>query len=378
MFLLKLLNWTLLLLKALRFAPGFVGLRRVKLRHFFFRLEKKRAIENWVSAIRNSQDVVVSDIKEICSSWRSFYSELFSASVTDSAVASSLLNNISSVLLSHQSSQCDGLLELSEVFSALQGMARNKAPGSDGLPVEFYLRFWDILGSDLTEVLNSAFISNSLSDSQKTGLISLIFKKGDRLSCKNWRSITLLNVDYKLCARAIAGRLLKVLHLVVAPDQTCGVPGRFIGENVALLRDVVSFASETDCPLAILSLDQEKAFDRVDWDFLYATLSKMGFGDSFIRWIKLCYTDISSSVIVNGYLTRPFKPSRGVRQGCPLSPLLYILTMEVLAVNIRLTPNIVGIRVPRISNSLPVLSLYADDTSVIVSSDRAIVAVFDT
>lgn len=345
---------------------------------FFFRLEKKRAIENWVSAIRNSQDVVVSDIKEICSSWRSFYSELFSASVTDSAVASSLLNNISSVLLSHQSSQCDGLLELSEVFSALQGMARNKAPGSDGLPVEFYLRFWDILGSDLTEVLNSAFISNSLSDSQKTGLISLIFKKGDRLSCKNWRPITLLNVDYKLCARAIAGRLLKVLHLVVAPDQTCGVPGRFIGENVALLRDVVSFASETDCPLAILSLDQEKAFDRVDWDFLYATLSKMGFGDSFIRWVKLCYIDISSSVIVNGYLTRPFKPSRGVRQGCPLSPLLYILTMEVLAVNIRLNPNIVGIRVPRISDSLPVLSLYADDTSVIVSSDRAIVAVFDT
>lgn len=90
-----------------------------------------------------------------------------------------------------------------------------------------------------------------------------------------------------------------------------------------MLRDVVSFASETNCPLAILSLDQEKAFDRVDWDFLYATLSKMGFGDSFIRWIKLCYTDISSSIIVNGYLTRPFKPSRGVRQGCPVPSFVY-------------------------------------------------------
>ena len=76
---------------------------------------------------------------------------------------------------------------------------------------------------------------------------------------------------YKLCARTLAGRLLKVLHLVIAPDQTCGVPGRYIGENVAFLRDVVTYASETNCPLAILSLDQEKAFDRVDWSFLYGS-----------------------------------------------------------------------------------------------------------
>lgn len=100
--------------------------------------------------------------------------------------------------------------------------------------------------------------------SQRRGVISLSFKKGDQLDPRNWRPITLLKVDYKLAARVIAGRLLCVIHLVVDKDQTCGVPGRFIGENVSLLRDVVEYASSSGTSVAILSLDQEKAFDRVD------------------------------------------------------------------------------------------------------------------
>jgi len=164
----------------------------------------------------------------------------------------------------------------------------------------------------------------------------------------------------------------------VARDQTCGVPHRFIGENVALLLDVVHCANDADLPLAILSLDQEKAFDRVDWPFLQSTLFRMGFGPSFIKWVVLLYSDIRSSILINGYTSRYFKPSRGVRQGCPLSHLLYVLTMEVLAVNIRVHPATKGLVLPRSSVPLPVLSLYADDTSVISSSDAATVAVFDT
>ena len=156
-------------------------------------------------------------------------------------------------------------------------MALNKSPGLDGLPVEFHLTFWDILGEDLVEVFNESFSKGCSPPSMRAGLITLLPKKADRLLRKNWRPVTLLNVDYKLCARASAGRLLKVIHLVVAPDQTCGVPGRFIGENVAFLSDVSYLASELDLPVAVLSLDQEKAFDRVDWPFLFSTLKAMGF-----------------------------------------------------------------------------------------------------
>ena len=120
-----------------------------------------------------------------------------------------------------------------------------------------------------------------------SGIISLSFKKRDRLHMQNWRPIFLLNIDYKLAARAIAARLLNVICLVVAEDQTCGVLGRYIGENVTFLRDVVSYATMFDSPVAILSLDQEKAFDRVDWSFMCATLPKMGFATSFLQWINL-------------------------------------------------------------------------------------------
>ena len=273
---------------------------------------------------------------------------------------------------------CEGHFSVDEAHAALKGMAKGKAPGTDGFPAEFYLTFWEVLGADLVDVYNASFDSGKQPLSQRKTLISLIFKKGDRLLHKNWRPISLLNVDYKLCSRTLAGRLLKVIQHVVAPDQTCGVPGRFIGENVAFLRDVAAFANESNIPAAVLSLDQEKAFDWVDWSFLFLLLSKMGFGPSFISWVKLLYTDVCSSIFINGYTSRSFKPSRGVRQGCPLSPLLYVLTMEVLAVNIRANPAIKGLSLPNTVSPLPVLSLYADDTSVISKTDASTVAVFQT
>ena len=169
------------------------------------------------------------------------------------------------------------------------------------------------MGPDLVEVLNASFDSGLLPFSQQGALISLIFKKGDRLLHKNWRPISLFNVDYKFCARALAGRLLRVIHHVVARDRTCGVPHRFIGENVALLRDVVHYANDADLPLAILSLDQDKAFHRDNWPFLQSTLYRMGFGPSFIKWVVLLYSDIQSFILINGYTSRYFKPSWGVR-----------------------------------------------------------------
>ena len=154
--------------------------------------------------------------------------------------------------------------------------------------------------------------------------------------------------------------------------------GALLGENVAFLRDVVDYATLSDVPVAILSLDQEKAFDRVEWPFLRKTLRAMGFGDSFVNWVNLFYCNVRSSVNVNGYLSQPFSLSRGVRQGCPLSPLLYVLVSEVLAVNIRANPRIRGLSLPGTQDPLPPISQYADDTSLIVTSDDAIQASFET
>ena len=104
----------------------------------------------------------------------------------------------------------------------------------------------------------------------------------------------------KIASRSIAARLLKVIHLVVDKAHFCGVPGRFIGENVA-------FRSSSGAPAALLSLDQEKAFDRVDWTFLRSTLYAMGFGQSFVGWVNLFYNNVSSCLNVIGYISNSFK-----------------------------------------------------------------------
>ena len=344
---------------------------------YFFRLEKKRGSDRWIAAVRNDDGQIVASPEGLCSSFSTFYSSLFTAEPTDPIAQESLLSNVESSLLPTQSESCEGLLSVEECLEALSGMTKRKALGLDGLPAEFYLKLWHVLGQDLVDVLNFCYVAGSLTLSQHRGIISLSFKKGDRLDMRNWRPISLLNVDYKLAARAIAGRLLKVIHLVVAEDQTCGVPGRYIGENVALLRDVVSYATMFDSPVAILSLDQEKAFDRVDWSFIYATLRRMGFGTSFLQWVNLFYTGVQSSVNVNGYLSPFFSLSRGVRQGCPLSPLLYVLVAEVLACNNRANPRIKGLCLTGQSDAISPISQYADDTPLVVCSDAAIRACFN-
>lgn len=153
-----------------------------------------------------------------------FYSSLFCAAPTNTSVQSDLLSNICSILSSSSAQQCEGLLTVEECFRALSGMARRKAPGLDGLPAEFYLKFWSGLSVDLMNVLNFCYHFGFLSLSQRRSIIPLSFKKGDRLDARNWHLISLLNVDYKLAACTIPARLLKVIHLVVSPDQTCGVP----------------------------------------------------------------------------------------------------------------------------------------------------------
>ena len=127
---------------------------------------------------------------------------------------------------------------------------------------------------------------------------------------------------------------------IVHEDQTCGVIGRTIFSNLHLVRDALDMIAVTDKPAILVSLDQEKAFDRVDHDFLLNVLSKFGFGPNFCRWVRLLFSNVFSRVICNGNLTRPILLGRGVRQGCPLSPLLYVLVSEVLSTQSRLNKEI--------------------------------------
>ena len=272
---------------------------------YFFRQEKKRGAAQWCSTLRKEDGTIASNISDICAAWSSFYSSLFSAEPVEPGEQDHLFQHLESTLPDEASMPCDGPPTEDELLAVVRVLAINKVAGLDGLPLEFYLSFWSLLAPNLLSVLNFSFRDGHFPISLRSGVITLLFKKGDRLNPANWRPITLLNVDYKINARALAASLLKVIHHVVGPDQTCEVPDRVIGENVALLRDLAHYCEVTNFPATILSLDQEKAFDRMDWSFLFSTLYKIGFGDSFIKWIRLLYKNHCCSVMVNGHIS-PF------------------------------------------------------------------------
>ena len=307
--------------------------------------------------------------------WSEFYFRLFLSQELSEGDQGLFLDSIERRLTPAESRLCEGDLTIEECSKALSNMPSAKSPGVDDFPAEFFRRFWDTLGPDLVEVYNTCFHHGRLCQSQRNGAITLLYKKGDCLDPANWRPITLLCVDYKIAAKALGNCLLQVIASVVSPDQSCGIPGRSPAENVRLLLDVACYADQNNIGGAIVSSDQEKAFDRVEISFLMKVLGRMGFGPSFRAWIRLLYTDVHSAVVVNGFVTEPFPVTRGVCQGCPLSPLLYVLAMESLACAVRADPKIDGFPLPG-GNNVVKLSQYADDTSSFVCSDAALHALF--
>ena len=183
-----------------------------------------------------------------------------------------------------------------------------------------------------------------MSFSQRTGLITLLYRKNDRFDTKNWRPISLLCTDYKILSKVLTNRLKTVLSSVISDSQSCGVPCRFSGSNVRTLQDIVNYCNSTRMGGAILSLDQEKAFDRMDWGYMLKVLEGMNFGPSFRAWVRLLYNHTFSRVLVNRHTSHAFAVTRRVRQGCPLSPLLYIIVAETIACAIKKDNNIDGFR----------------------------------
>ena len=206
------------------------------------------------------------------------------------------------------------------------------------------MKFFELLASDLVESLNTAYSREELSISQRMGVVTLIPKAdSDILKLTNWRPITLLNVDYKIASRAIATRIQKVLPQLIHTDQTGFMKDRFIGQNIRLLCDLLEQTERENIPGILLQLDFRKAFDTIEWQMIQQVLSIFNFGVSIKRWIETFYCNAESSVINNGFTTRQLKLSQGVRQGCPLSPYLFILSVEILASKIRQDNSICGV-----------------------------------
>ena len=266
----------------------------------------------------------------------------------------------------------EGNLKDWECRNATLNMKSNKSPGSDGLPVEFYITFWNDIKTILINALNAAYHLGELSPTQKRGILTLLYKKGDKDALTNWRPISLLNTDYKILAHILANRIKKVINNLISTDQSGYLKGRNIGFNIRIIQDVIDYCENNEQDGAILFLDFQKAFDTVNHEFLKNVLKKYNFGSSFIKWVDIMYHNADACVTNNGWTSKPFKINKGIRQGCPLSALLFLLVVEVLACDIRKDNNN-GLQISINGNIKTInISQLADDTTLFLKDEQAI------
>ena len=334
----------------------------------FLNLERAQAERKCIKKLRTEDGKLLTNTKDIMAEQQSYYQRLYTSKQDPNQ--SDEVQELEAEILHLDSPKIDPseLEDLTrriteeEIGKIIGNSPKDKSPGSDGLTNEFYQAFWPMVKKHLLAAYNEYLEEGELGISQKRGIISLIPKANkDPEYLKNWRPITLLNQDYKYLAKCLSERCKKVLPSIIHSDQNGFVPGRVIGTNIHRALNLIEHCKDQNINGVLVNIDYEKAFDSVEWTLIYKALKYFGFPDKFIKWVRILYTNIESGILNNGHLSKFFKPSRGVRQGCPLSPSLFVITIELLAVYIRHQITIKGIT--SMNGNSYIISQFADDTS---------------
>lgn len=337
---------------------------------YFKNLEKVHQMNNVIECLQTeSGDIVNSDdliLKECCK----FYKELYSSQrIEDDCIESYVEKTEIPTLNNKDRELCDTDITEEEVYEAIRNLKNNKSPGIDGITPEFYKKHWQLIKLPFMNMLKESYDKNSLSTSLNQSVITLIFKKGDRGLLKNYRPISLSNYDYKIIAFVLARRLQKVIHNIVHPDQSAYIKGRYIGNNARYIADFYEYCEKHSTPGAILGLDFEKAYDRLEWNYMFRVLEAFNFGNRFIKWIQILYTNPVMFIKNNGWLSEPIEACRGIRQGCPASGMMFIIALELMAINIRTNNDIKGMQIGCRDRKL---AQYADDSTLTLTDVESI------
>ena len=272
-------------------------------------------------------------------------------------------------------------LSNTDTQDALQLSASGKAPGINGITYEVW-KFLDMKYMEDYKSENPSFniievMTKVFNDIETHGLIKdsnfakswmcPLYKKNDKAEIANYRPISLLNTDYKLMTKALSLKLAAAVPKIIHQDQAGFVPGRHIYDHIWLSKLIINLAEIEEIDGAMVALDQEKAYDRIKHDYLWRVLQQYGIPNQFIQTVKTLYDTAYTSVYINGRGSTPFKVTRGVRQGDPLSCLLFDIAIEPLAETLRKS-DLIGFRIPG-ENRRVIATLFADDTTVYLSKE---------
>ncbi|KAL0799496.1 hypothetical protein Bca101_054671 [Brassica carinata] len=255
----------------------------------------------------------------------------------------------------------------SEVEAAARSINGGKAPGPDGFSATFYQSYWHIVGGDVTRDIMSFFTSGQLHPQQNETHIRLIPKITGPRAVADYRPIALCTTHYKIIAKILTRRLKPLLPQLISNTQSAFVAGRAITDNVLITHETLHYLRTSEakkrCSMAVKT-DMSKAYDRIEWGFVKEVLKLLGFDPMWVSWIMCCIETVSYSFLINGTPQGLVRPTRGLRQGDPLSPHIFILCTEVLSALCAKGQDdgsLPGVRVSRHSPAINHL-LFADDT----------------
>lgn len=336
---------------------------------FFLGWEKRKQEKAVISSFRNSVGELCTELTDILETVEVFYRDLFSGRGCDDAAVEACFQHITSRLRAEDVDFCEANVTDCEIKAAIVRQHNNKSPGVDVLTAEFYKVFQDELVPILGRVYEIGFHEEGFSPSFCFGAVKLFYKgKGDKCILENYRPITLLNLDYKILASVLAGRLREVIPSIVSSKHAYGVPGRDIANVLLSLRHTIDYMEHSGGIL--LCVDFVKAFDRVEHAFLWRVLERFGFGPTFISRLRKLYVSATSPVVCNRLRTGVFPVGRSVRQGCPLSAMLYSMTVEPLALMISADRDLRGVVTP--AGREVKLFQFADDTSLVLRDEEGV------
>jgi hypothetical protein len=323
-------------------------------------LERKK---NQIVQLEDSQGNICNSAEGLKTIAKDYFIDIFQQQQGDRL---SVINAITSSVSIEDNNVLTVPFSIVEFKDAVFSLEADKCPGPDGFNPGFYQQFWDLCGHEIFEAGCSWLECGAFPPGLNSTNIALIPKGESQKSMKDWRPISLCNVLYKIVAKVLANRLKPVLDKCISENQSAFVPGRSILDNAMAAIEIIHYMKAKTRGKkgeVALKLDISKAYDHIDWEYLKDMMAKMGFCQKWIRWIMLCVETVDYSIIVNGHMVGPVVPGRGLRQGDPLSPYLFIICAEGLSALIRQAENRGELHGIKICRKAPIIShlLFADD-----------------